>query len=162
MVQHAIHAARSRLWIASPYFVPDEAVQDALVLAVLRGVDVRILVPDRPDHLLVYLSMYALAGPLLRAGVRIFRYQPGFMHQKVLLVDNDVAAVGTVNLDNRSFRLNFEITGLVLGHSCAAAVESMLERDFSRSRELLASEVESAPIWKRVLARLAYLLAPVQ
>lgn len=162
MVQHAIHSARERLWIASPYFVPDEGVQDALKLAVLRGVDVRILIPDRPDHLLVYYSAFAFLGPMLAAGVRVFRYRPGFLHQKVFVVDEDAAGVGTVNLDNRSFRLNFEITCVALGRRWAEDVAEMLERDFERSREMSAEEMRTMGIARRLLARTAYLLAPIQ
>lgn len=162
MMQHAIHASTRRLWIASPYFVPDEGVQDALILAVLRGVDVRILIPDRPDHLLVYLSAFAFLGRMIAAGVRVFRYQPGFLHQKVFLVDEQVAGVGTVNLDNRSFRLNFEITAIVLGIAFAHDVHGMFLRDFDESREMTVDETRSMPLWLRIASRLAYLLAPVQ
>ncbi|WP_241151015.1 phospholipase D-like domain-containing protein, partial [Pseudomonas viridiflava] len=84
-------------------------VSAALRLAVLRGVDVRILLPSRPDHRTVYAasSLYAFAA--LHSGVRVFRYQPGFVHQEVVLIDQKIAAIGSANLDNRSFRLNFEI-----------------------------------------------------
>jgi len=162
MMQQLINAAHRRLWIASPYFVPDESVQDALKLPVLRGVDVQILIPDRPDHLLVYLSAFAFVGPMIEAGVGIRRYVPGFLHEKVFLVDNTTAGVGTVNLDNRSFRLNFEITAIVYGRDFAADVAAMFERDFARSREMRLDEVRHMPLWRRVLSRLAYLLAPIQ
>jgi cardiolipin synthase A/B len=162
LVQHAIHSAGNRLWIASPYFVPDEGVQDALKLAVLRGVDVRILIPDRPDHLLVYFSAFAFVGDMLDAGVRIFRYLPGFLHQKVMLIDETISTVGTVNLDNRSFRLNFEITSIVVSRRFAEQTEDMLNRDFSYSREMTAEEIRSMPVALRLVSRLAYLAAPVQ
>jgi cardiolipin synthase len=162
IVQHAIHSASNRLWIASPYFVPDEGVQDALKLAVLRGVDVRILIPDKPDHLLIYLSAFAFVGHMLDAGVRIFRFLPGFLHQKVMLIDDSVATIGTVNIDNRSFRLNFEITAIVGSRRFAAQVESMLTRDFSHAREMTAEEMRAMPLWLRIVSRLAYLLAPIQ
>lgn len=162
LIQHAIHNASERLWIASPYFVPDEGVQDALKLAVLRGVDVRVLIPDKPDHLLVYYSAFAFLGHMLEAGVRVYRYQPGFLHQKVMLVDSSVATVGTINLDNRSFRLNFEITAVIASSRFAEQIEEMLDRDFAHSREMTISEIDAMPIWKKVVSRLAYLLAPIQ
>lgn len=162
MMQQLINSARHRLWIASPYFVPDESVQDALKLAVMRGVDVRILIPDRPDHFLVYFSAFAFVGPMIEAGVRIVRYLPGFLHEKVFLVDNHTAGVGTVNLDNRSFRLNFEITAIVRGPRFAGDVEQMFQRDFERSREMGLDEVRRMPVWLRIVSRLAYLFAPVQ
>lgn len=160
MVQEALHAARHRAWIASPYFVPDEGVQAALKLAALRGVDVRILIPERTDNPLTSWAAYAFLGPLLDAGVKIHRYQAGFLHGKVWLID-DAAAVGTVNLDNRSFRLNFEITAWVFDPAFGADTAAMFEADFNRSRAMDARELAQRPWWRQVAARAAYLLAPV-
>ncbi len=160
--QQAIHSARRRLWIATPYFVPDEPVVDALQLAALRGVDVRVMLPQKADHPLVWLSSFSYSDQMIDAGVRFWRYQPGFLHQKVLLVDDDLAAVGTANLDNRSFRLNFEVTLLVVGKPFAEAVEAMLLRDFEASIEADADDLERLAWWKQLGARVARLLAPVQ
>ncbi|MDN3554075.1 cardiolipin synthase [Halomonas almeriensis] len=162
LVQHAIHSARERLWVTSPYFVPDHSVQDALRLAAMRGVDVRIMIPERPDHLLVFLSAFSFLPDMLRAGVRVYRYQPGFMHQKVMLIDDEAASVGTVNLDNRSFRLNFEITAFVPDRRFAADVHAMLVRDFAACRRVTLEEIQCRPLWRKLVSRAAYLLAPVQ
>lgn len=161
MVQHAINSARERLWISSPYFVPDEGVLGALKLAALRGVDVRVLIPERPDNILTYFAAYALVAPLLEAGVQIRRYQEGFLHGKTMLIDDVASAVGTVNLDNRSFRLNFEITAWVLQREFALQMEDMFESDFARSRAMTVGEVEEKPWWFRAASRAAYLTAPV-
>lgn len=161
MVQHAINSANERLWISSPYFVPDEGVLGALKLAALRGVDVRVLIPERTDNLLTYFAAYALVAPLLEAGVKIHRYEEGFLHAKTMLVDSRASAVGTVNLDNRSFRLNFEITAWVLQREFAQQMETMFERDFGRSREMTLEEVLEKPWWFRAASRAAYLTAPV-
>lgn len=161
MMQHAIGSARERLWISSPYFVPDEGVLGALKLAALRGVDVRVLIPERPDNILTYFAAYAFVGPLLEAGVQIHRYQEGFLHGKTMLIDELASAVGTVNLDNRSFRLNFEITAWVLQREFAQQMEDMFETDFARSREMTVAEVEDQPWWFRAASRAAYLTAPV-
>lgn len=161
MVQNAISAARERLWISSPYFVPDEGVLATLKLAAMRGVDVRILIPERPDNILTYFAAYAFVAPLLEAGVQIHRYQAGFLHAKTILVDDLAAAVGTVNLDNRSFRLNFEITAWILDEDFAGQVERMFNKDFSLSREMTVTEVASKPLWFRAASRAAYLAAPV-
>ena len=110
---NCINSAKERIWIASPYFVPDMQIVNALQLASLRGVDVRILIPQNPDHKLVRLAAYAYLVQADQAGIAIYHYQPGFMHQKVILVDDRYAAVSTANLDNRSMRLNFELTALV-------------------------------------------------
>ncbi|MFQ3786727.1 cardiolipin synthase [Halomonas sp. A29] len=161
MVQQAIHAARERIWISSPYFVPDEGVQSMLKLAALNGIDVRILIPERPDNLLAFHAAYAFLGPMLDAGVEIHRYQEGFLHGKAFLVDDVGAAVGTVNLDNRSFRLNFEVTALVMERDFARDVEAMFERDFARSRRMTPEEINDRSLWQRVAARGAYLFAPL-
>lgn len=161
MMQHAIHAARERIWISSPYFVPDEGVLAALKLAALRGVDVRVLIAERPDSLLAYLAAYAFIGPLIEAEVGIHRYQEGFLHGKAVLVDDVASAVGTVNLDNRSFRLNFEITAWMFDRKVAEEVEAMFEDDFQRSRLMELADVEERPWWFRAASRAAYLTAPV-
>lgn len=161
MVHHAIHSARRRFWIASPYFVPDEAVVAALKLAAIRGVDVRILVPTRADVPLVHLAKLAAIPRLLEVGVAIYRYTPGFLHQKAFLVDDRAAGVGTVNLDSRSFRLNFEITALLLDRGAIGRVQAMLAADFERSEALTLGELEGRSLWARAGARAAYLLAPI-
>jgi cardiolipin synthase len=157
----AINAARRRIWLTTPYFIPDHSVRAALQLAVFRGVDVRVLIPSRPDHRTVFLASTLHAHYALRAGVRLFRYQPGFMHQKVVLVDDDCAAVGSLNLDTRSFRLNFEASALVLDRGFAAQVEAMLENDFAKSREVDAREYLDAPYLRRVAMHVARLFDPV-
>ena len=96
MYMQAINAATRRIWIASPYFVPDDAIVQALQLAALRGIDVRILIPEKTDSLLVTLAAYSYFTDVKTAGVKIFRYQDGFLHGKFMLVDDNTATVGTV------------------------------------------------------------------
>ncbi|OCT20982.1 cardiolipin synthase [Pseudomonas putida] len=157
----AIHSATRRIWITSPYFIPDEAVFAALRLAVLRGVDVRILIPSRPDHRIVYAASSLFAFEAVRAGVRMFRYQPGFLHQKVVLVDDDVSAIGSANLDNRSFRLNFEITLLTIDRAFADQVEGMLLCDFEQSREITAEDSRDTHRLQQLGMRIARLISPI-
>ncbi len=159
---HAINSAKRRLWIASPYFVPDIHVMCALQMAALRGVDVRIMLPQKPDHVLVYLSGFSFLKEAEQAGVSIHRYQPGFLHQKVLLVDDEFAAVGTANLDNRSFRLNFEITAVVNDREFATQVAAMLECDFSNCKVMTSSDLQERPFWFKLAVSTARLLAPIQ
>ena len=161
MMQQSIHAAQQRIWIASPYFVPDEGVQGMLKLAALSGVDVRILIPEVPDNPLLYFAAYAFIGPLLEAGVKVYRYQDGFLHGKAFLIDDRGAAVGTVNLDNRSFRLNFEVTAIVMDRQFASEVELMFEEDFTRSRKMELEDIWQLSFWHRLASRAAYLFAPV-
>ena len=161
MFTSAINAARERIWIASPYFVPDDAVVQALQLASLRGVDVRILIPDKTDSMLVTLAAYAFFARIEDAGVDFYRYQDGFLHQKVVLVDDSFVTVGTANFDNRSFRLNFEITAAISNAEFAAEVATMLETDFAKARLMKPDEYDQKPVWFKFAVRAAYLTAPV-
>jgi len=157
----AINAARERIWITSPYLIPDEAVFAALRLAVMRGVDVRILIPSRRDHLVVFAASRLYAHEMVRAGIKVCRYRPGFLHQKVVLIDSIAAAVGSANLDNRSFRLNFEIMVMTVDRGFAAEVEAMLTADFEQSYPVDPTEFASAPAWRRMAMHVARLFSPI-
>ncbi|MCX7020442.1 MAG: cardiolipin synthase [Candidatus Sumerlaeota bacterium] len=157
----SIQAARNRVWIASPYFVPNAPVLAALKLAAFRGVDVRILLPQKPDHILVYLASFSFIQECEQAGVKIFRYQPGFLHQKVLLVDDEAATVGTANLDNRSLRLNFEITVIAADRGFASEIAEMLTRDFENSHRVTAEDYAKRGVFFKIAVRAARLLDPI-
>lgn len=157
----AFGAARRRLWISTPYFLPDERVTSALQLAALRGVDVRLLLPSVSDHRIVHLASLAQHAEVATAGVRLFRYSPGFLHQKVALIDDDLCLIGSGNLDNRSLRLNFETTVAVRDEGLAADLERALVRDFEQSEEQPADALARRSLATRVSARVARLFAPV-
>ena len=161
MFLQTVQAARHRLWIASPYFVPDVDLVNALQLAALRGVDVRILLPAKMDHLNVYLASFAYLEVLDLPNIQFLRFTDGFLHQKVILVDDDMAFVGTANADNRSFRLNFEITMGIADRAFAAQVAAMLQDDFTHARPENADSYRQRPLYFRVAVRLARLFAPV-
>jgi cardiolipin synthase len=161
MFVHAINSAKERIWIASPYFVPDEGVMAALQLAGLRGVDVRILIPDKPDHMLVYLAAFSYFDDAGSTGVKFYRYTDGFLHQKTMLIDHAAATIGTANFDNRSFRLNFEITAVLADPQFVSEVEKMFEDDFARSRLVEAGEYTDKSAWFRFSVRLARLTSPL-
>ena len=156
----AIAAARDRVWIASPYFVPDLDIISALRHAALRGVDVRLLVPDKTDHWMPWLAAWAYFDAMTEAGIRVFRYTEGFMHQKAFVVDDTLAAVGTTNLDNRSFRLNFEAMALFFDADFAGRVDAMLRADFARSYELTEG-IDQQPPFIRYGAPVARLFSPL-
>jgi len=156
-----INIARQRLWITSPYFVPDDVIVRALQTAALRGVDVRILLPCKADQKLVELASYTYFEDMTNCGVRLFRYRNCFMHQKVILIDDHLAGIGTVNLDNRSLYLNFEVTGLVADHSFAKRVETMLKEDLANCEEVHCSHFDERPVWFRAAASIARLASPL-
>ena len=161
LFQQLTQLAKKRLWIVSPYFVPDTSIINALQLAALRGVDVRILLPEKPDKRTVWLSSFASLDEVQRTGVKVYRYQNGFLHQKVWLVDDDCALIGTANLDNRSFRLNFEVGVVTRSSTFAAEVGAMLVRDFEQSRLLPRDELTQRGLLFRIAVRCSYLLAPI-
>ena len=162
VVAEAANTSRKRLWIASPYFVPDEGILTALQTAAIRGVDVRILLPDRADHLLVWLSSFTFLEQTVPFGVKLYRYGKGFLHQKVMLVDDRLACVGTANFDNRSFRLNFEISALSPDPAFVGEVKAMLTRDFENATETKVGDFTRRSFAFRAACRAARLLAPVQ
>ena len=157
----AITRAQKRVWIASPYFVPDESIVRALQLAAMRGVDVRILLPEKVDHLLVWLASFSYAPEVTEMGVKVYRYTEGFLHQKVLLVDDSLSSVGTANLDNRSLRLNFEVTAVVHERAFAQQIASMLEADFARSRDESALTFAELSLPMQLGSKAARLFSPI-
>ena len=158
---HVINSAKKRIWIASPYFVPDTSLMYALQLAALRGVDVRVMLPQKPDHKMVYLAAFSYIAEAEPSGVKFFRYQPGFMHHKVILVDDDLAAIGTANFDNRSVRLNFELMLIFASQGFVSKVSQMLENDFKNCSQTTTDDFARRPIWFHFAVRLARLLAPI-
>ena len=157
----ALNQARRRVWLTAPYFVPDEAVMKALELAALRGVEIRILLAGASDSVLAKLASYHFIARLDRLGIRFTEYHAGFLHQKVALVDEHTALVGTANFDNRSFRLNFEVTALVHDDAFAAEVEAMLDADFASGRELKVDELADRGFLWQLKVSLARLMAPI-
>ena len=119
------------------------------------------MVPSRRDHYVVFEASKLYAHDLIRAGVRIFRYGPGFLHQKVVLIDDVAAAIGSANLDNRSFRLNFEIMVLTIDHVFAAEVEAMLVHDFGQAWEVSRHEYRNASALRRIVMHVARLFSPI-
>jgi cardiolipin synthase len=157
----AIGRARRRLWLVSPYFVPDIDMQTALYGAALRGVDVRVLIPEKPDHLLVWMASIAHAGHMLAHGVAIYRYPEGFLHEKVILVDDELAGVGTVNFDNRSFAINFEVTLWFAGGPMIGEVAAMLEKDFAAAKPFTPETRRMVAVWRRFVGEAARLFSPI-
>ncbi|MDB5540143.1 MAG: cls [Devosia sp.] len=156
-----IGQAKERLWIVSPYFVPDTDMRTALYAAILRGVDVRIMLPTKPDHIMVWLASNAHADAMVEHDIAIYRYQKGFLHQKVLLMDDRMASVGTVNFDNRSFAINFEMTVWMPNRKVIDAVDKMLLTDIAKCRPVTKEEVQKRRRIPRFIAAAARLLSPI-
>jgi len=157
----AIVSARERVYIASPYFVPDESILMALKTAALSGVDVRLILPNKPDHYSVFWASMSYVQEVMEAGVKVYLYQKGFMHAKVLLVDGVVASVGTTNMDMRSFNLNFEVNALIYDKDVVSRLEEDYTRDLEDSKLITYEEWLNRGIWTRFKESSARLLSPV-
>jgi cardiolipin synthase len=161
LVVSAISAADERVWVTTPYFVPDEPLVAALRTAAHRGVDVRLLLPRRSDSRFVDAAMRSFYDELAASGVRIFEYRPRLLHAKTLLVDDELALVGTANLDNRSFRLNFEVAVALHGAPPAAALAAAFARDLRDAAEVPRDRGRSLSLSRRLAEAGARLFAPV-
>jgi cardiolipin synthase len=161
MMVQAINASTWRCWMFSPYFVPDVAVIKALQLAALRGVDVRIVIPAQPDKRVVWWAAHSYLFEVAVAGVRMYTYRKGFMHQKVFLIDDNLAGIGTANLDNRSLRINFEITMAFTDADFIHRVEAMCLDDFALSDPLTTDDVYRRSQLFRFAMRTARLFSPI-
>ena len=157
----ALHSARKRVWLSAPYFVPDEAVLKALELAALRGVDVRVITTGKGDSLPVFLAAFHYIDQLRDLGIRFYAYKPGFLHEKVTLIDDEMSTIGTANFDNRSFRLNFEVTAIIVDKEFAKDMEEMFERDFAHAEPIDPDELEKKSFWWHLGVNLSRLAAPV-
>lgn len=157
----ALNAAHERAWLSAPYFVPDDAVMKALQLAALRGVDVRILTSAKGDSLPTHLAGFHYINELRDLGIQFYAYAPGFMHQKVMLIDDDIASVGTHNIDNRSFRLNFEVSAVIVDEAFNEEMARMLEADFAQAKILDPQEFDRQSLWWRAGVQFSRLAAPL-
>ncbi len=153
----ALMGARRRVWIATPYFVPDEAVQHALIIAARSGVDVRLLIPKRSDSRMVDWVARTYLRDLARVGVKVLRYEPGMMHAKLMLVDEAIVT-GSANMDARSFFLNYEVVLHIDGND---ALRQALELWYQKLEARSLAGVRPYAVWRETLADLARLLGPM-
>jgi cardiolipin synthase len=157
----AVSGARERVFITSPYFIPNESINDALKKAALSGKDVRLIVPGVSDSRIVNAAAHSYFRELLACGVRIFLYQKGFMHAKTMLIDDNLSIVGTANMDARSFDLNFEINAVVYGAELNRQLHQSFEADLRDSEEIFYQNWKKRAWLKEFGNDLARLLSPI-
>lgn len=156
-----ITSAETSLYITSPYFVPGDSILTALKTSALSGVDVRLIIPGKPDHKIVYWATHSYLEEVMEAGVRVYLYQKGFIHSKVLISDGTIASVGTANMDERSFNHNFEINALIYTREVVEDIEAQFFQDIEDSRELVLEEYRQKRLPRRLRESLARLLSPL-
>ncbi|WP_242620547.1 cardiolipin synthase [Senegalia massiliensis] len=153
--------ANDRVWITTPYLIPNESMNVALRTAALSGIDVRIIIPDIADHIVAFWGSRSYVSELLKAGVKIYRYQKGFVHAKTLLVDDMVASVGTANLDNRSFHINFEVNAFVYDKDIANRLEKDFLKDFKNCDRINYEEYEQRGALQKFKEAIGRILSPI-
>ena len=153
--------AKKSVWIQTPYFIPDESIQEALSIAAMSGVDVRVMIPCKPDHPVVYRATEYYSSQLLKSGVKIYVYQKGFLHAKTMVVDGEMATVGTSNFDMRSFRLNFEVNAFIYNEQFAKQVEEDFVHDLKNCTIANEKYFEKQDRWKRFKQKFSRLFAPI-
>jgi cardiolipin synthase len=159
LYQTIVEAANGKVLIATPYFLPDKAFRTAIRRTVARGVRMTVVVPGRhTDQRWVRLASRRMYGQMLKAGVRIFEYEPGMTHVKALLVDDLWAVIGTTNLDNRSFEHNDEVNVAIRDRDVTARITCDFERDVSRSCEIKLDAWQRRPVWEKLIGTVAWIL----
>ncbi|WP_281890012.1 cardiolipin synthase [Paenibacillus sp. YYML68] len=156
-----IVSARESVYIQTPYFIPDESLITALKMAAVSGVDVKIMIPYRPDHKLVYWASFSYIGDLLSCGVQCYLYDKGFLHAKMIVCDGKTASVGTANVDIRSFKLNFEVNAFIYDTRTALQLKDAFERDMLDSRWLTLAAYNRRPLLHKFREPVARLLSPI-
>lgn len=156
-----ISTAQKTVYIASPYFIPDEDILSALKIAALSGIDVRLIVPSKPDHKIVFWATRSYFTELLEAGVKIYLYRKGFLHSKVIVVDEELASIGSANMDMRSFHLNFEVNAFLYRNESVRKLVSDFKQDFLDSEEVDLERFRQRKFLHRVYESWCKLFSPL-
>ncbi|WMJ80292.1 cardiolipin synthase [Clostridium sp. MB40-C1] len=156
-----IQSAKKNVCIHSPYLVPDESITEALKIASLSGVTVKVMIPSKPDHPFVYWASLSYVGELLKAGVKCYTYNKGFLHSKMVVIDGRVASVGTANMDMRSFKLNFEVNAFLYDSKTAESLEEIFEKDILECTEITEKSYENRSLIIKFKESISRLLSPV-
>ncbi|WP_438313299.1 cardiolipin synthase [Sporosarcina sp. FA9] len=156
-----IFIARKYIYIQTPYFIPDVSFLDALRIACLSGVDVRIMIPNKPDHMFVYWATYSNIGYLLKAGAKVYIYENGFLHTKQIVVDDELSTVGTANIDVRSFKLNFEINAFIYDREKSHELAELFEQDMRLSSELTLEMYNDRSRMIKIKESISRLVSPI-
>lgn len=156
-----IMGAKHSIWIETPYFIPDDALMEALLIAIRSGIEVRIVIPQMPDHPFVYRATEYYVQQLLKAGARIYSYQNGFMHAKTIVVDNMITSVGSANWDIRSFKLNFEANAFMYDPKAAEQIIATIKNDLKDARELDEEYFKQQSSWKKFRQLASRLISPI-
>lgn len=156
-----ISSAKKSIYIQTPYFVPDAGFIDVLRIASLSGVQVSIMIPDKPDHPFIYWATLSYIGEMLKSGVSVYLYRNGFIHAKTIVVDEEIATVGTANMDMRSFKLNFEVNAFLYDSEISRKLADAFKEDIRVSELLTIEKYSRRSRWIRVKESVSRLVSPI-
>ena len=156
-----IHKAKKSIYIQTPYFIPDESIQTALLMATMSGVEVNLMFPCKPDHPFVYWATLSYVGELIMAGANCYTYDNGFLHAKGLSIDGKACCYGTANMDIRSFELNFEVNAMIFDQNIAGEMERIFREDLKCCTRITKEMYKSRSVWIRFKEQISRLLSPV-
>jgi cardiolipin synthase len=156
-----IFSAKKSIYIQTPYFIPDESVLSALKTAALSGVDVRLMLPSKPDHKMVYWASFSYLEELLALGMKCYLYEKGFLHAKMIVVDGKLGSVGTANVDIRSFKLNYEVNAVLYDSATVQELVEIFEEDMRFSRILTYQMYKDRPRLHKIRESCTRLLSPI-
>ena len=160
-ILQAINLAKKEILITTPYFIPGDTILDALKIAALSGISVKLLVPGVSDSKLVNAASRSNYGELLAAGVEVYLYEKGFIHAKTMVTDSSLSIIGTANMDMRSFELNFEVNAIVYDEKISAQLRSTFFDDLANAKKIDAKKWNRRPSFKQLPEKLARLFSPV-
>lgn len=153
--------AEKNVYLQTPYFIPDASILESLKMAAQSGVDVRVMIPCKPDHMFVYWATMSYCGELLRSGARVFVYDNGFLHAKTIVADSQVSSIGSANFDRRSFRLNFEANAFIYDKDIAQNMEELFKEDMLHGHELTLDLYNKRSTWIKFKEAVSRLLSDV-
>lgn len=156
-----INSAHRKLWIQSPYLIPDDSILDALKLAARSGVDVRIMIPCKPDHAFVYRATEYYAKYLSKYGIKIYKYKNGFLHAKTVIVDDKMCSIGSANFDFRSFKLNFEVNAFIFDKYETNKLSEIFKNDMNNSCLFTYEMFKQQSVWIKFKQSISRLLSPI-
>ncbi|NLI88828.1 MAG: cardiolipin synthase [Epulopiscium sp.] len=156
-----IDLAKESIYLQTPYFIPDDSLLESLKVAALSGIDVNIMIPNKPDHPFVYWASLSYIGELLEAGARCYTYEKGFLHAKTLIVDEKICTVGTANFDIRSFKLNFEVNAFIYDQKISKKLAASFYHDISHCKELTQEIFDQRGAIVKIKESVSRLLSPM-
>jgi cardiolipin synthase len=156
-----ISLAKNSIYIQTPYFIPDDALKEAIELAILSGVEFKLMIPNKPDHPFIYQATLSYAEEIMTMGGEVYIYDKGFLHAKTIVIDDEIVSVGTANFDIRSFRLNFEVNAFLYDKALAREQVAYFKEDALDSYLLTQEIIDSYSLWQRFKQQFSRLLSPI-